>query len=50
VRVLAFYRWSIERRGGVAEGFNASINGFNTIQDGGGFERGIKGGKVKARW
>jgi hypothetical protein len=33
-------------RGGV----NAGINGFNTLEDGGEFKRGIKGGKMKARW
>jgi hypothetical protein len=50
VRVLAFYRGPGERRGGVAGGFNAGVNGFNAIEDGGGFKRGIKGGKMKARW
>jgi hypothetical protein len=34
----------------VAEGVNASVNGFNAIEDGGGFKRGINGGKMKARW
>jgi hypothetical protein len=29
---------------------NASVNGVNAIEDGGGFKRGIKGGKMKARW
>jgi hypothetical protein len=33
-------------RGAVSPG----INGFNTIEDEGGFKRGIKGGKMKARW
>jgi hypothetical protein len=33
----------------VAGGVNADVNGFNTIEDGGGFKRGIKGGKMKAR-
>jgi hypothetical protein len=33
-----------EHRRGVAEGINAGINGFNAIEDGGGFKRGIKGG------
>jgi hypothetical protein len=50
VGVLAFYRWPGERRGGVAEEFNAAINGFNAIEDGGGFKRGFKGGEMKARW
>jgi hypothetical protein len=50
VRILAFYRGARERRGGVARGFNAGINGFNAIEDGGGFKRGIKGGKMKVRW
>jgi hypothetical protein len=31
-------------------GVNASINGFNAIEDRGEFKRGIKGGKMKARW
>jgi hypothetical protein len=30
--------------------FNADVNGFNAIKDGGGFKRGFKGGKMKARW
>jgi hypothetical protein len=34
----------------VALGVNAGVNGFNAIEDGGGFKRGIKGGKMKARW
>jgi hypothetical protein len=35
-------------RGGPG-GVNAGVNGYNTIEDGGGFKRGIKGGKMKAR-
>jgi hypothetical protein len=35
-------------RGG--RGVNTGVNGFNAIEDGGGFRRGIKGGKMKARW
>jgi hypothetical protein len=50
VGVLAFYRGLGERRGGVAGEFNADINDFNAIEDGGGFKRGFKGGKMKARW
>jgi hypothetical protein len=50
VRVLTFYRGAGEPRGGVAGGFNAGVNGFNAIEDGGGFKSGIKGGKMKARW
>jgi hypothetical protein len=42
VEVLAFYRGPGERRRGVAGEFNA-------IEDGGGFKRGFKGGKMKAR-
>jgi hypothetical protein len=30
----------------VAREFNAGVNGFNAIEDGGGF----KGGEMKARW
>jgi hypothetical protein len=43
--------WSpfIWGRGSTGE-FNASVNGFNAIEDGGGFKREIKGGKMKARW
>jgi hypothetical protein len=49
--VLAFYRGLGERRRGVAREFNASVNGSNTNEDGGGgFKRGFKGGKMKARW
>jgi hypothetical protein len=50
VGVLAFYRGLGERRGGVAGEFNAGVNGFNAIEEGGGFKRGIKGGKIQARW
>jgi hypothetical protein len=39
-----------ERQGGVAGEFNAGVNGFNAIEDGGGFKRGFKGGEMKARW
>jgi hypothetical protein len=31
-------------------GVNTGVNGFNAIDDGGGFKRGMKGGKMKARW
>jgi hypothetical protein len=48
VGVLAFYRGPGERQGGVVGEFNAGINGFNTIEDGGGFKRGFKGGEIKA--
>jgi hypothetical protein len=34
----------------VAGEFNACVNGFNTIEDVGGFKRGFKGGKMVARW
>jgi hypothetical protein len=34
-----------ERRGGVVGVVYAGINGFNAIEDGGGFKREIKGGK-----
>jgi hypothetical protein len=48
--VLAFYRG----RGSIGEGwpggFNVGVNVFNAIEDVGGFKRGIKGGKMKARW
>jgi hypothetical protein len=50
VGVLAFYRGPGERRGGVAGEFNAGMNGFNAIEDRGGFKTGFKGGKMKARW
>jgi hypothetical protein len=50
VEVLAFYRGSGQRRGGVAREINAGVNGFNAIEVGGGFKRGFKGGKIKARW
>jgi hypothetical protein len=49
VEVLTFYRGSGERRGGVDGEFNAGVNGFNAIEDGGGLKRGFKGGKMKAR-
>jgi hypothetical protein len=39
-----------ERLGGVAGAVNADVNGFNAIEDGGGFKREIKGGEMKARW
>jgi hypothetical protein len=42
-----------ECRGGVAEVVNASVNGFNAIEDGWLDERlsrEIKGGEMKARW
>jgi hypothetical protein len=46
-------RWGcspfIGGRGSAGE-FNAGVNGFNTIEDGGGFKRAFKGGKMKARW
>jgi hypothetical protein len=48
--VLAFYRWPGERRGGMAGEFYAGVNGFIAIEDGGGFKRGFKGGKMKVRW
>jgi hypothetical protein len=47
--VLAFYRVG-GARGIGGWGVNAGVNGFNAIEDGGGFKRGIKGGKMKARW
>jgi hypothetical protein len=50
VGVLTFYKGPGERRGGVAREFNANINGFNAIEDRGGFKRGFKEGKMKARW
>jgi hypothetical protein len=31
-------------------GFNACVNGFNAIEDGGWFKREIKGGGMKAGW
>jgi hypothetical protein len=31
----------------VAGRVNAGVNGFNAIEDGGGFKRGIKGGKMR---
>jgi hypothetical protein len=36
--------------GGVAGVVNAGVNGFNAIEDGGGFKREIKGGEMNARW
>jgi hypothetical protein len=49
--MLAFYRGQGSagegRPGGVV---NTGINGFNAIEDGGWFKRGIKGGKMNARW
>jgi hypothetical protein len=48
--VLAFYRGPGERLGGVAGEFNVSVNGFHSIEDGGGFKRGFKGGEMKATW
>jgi hypothetical protein len=50
VGVLTFYRGAGERQGRVAREFNAGVNGFNAIEDRGGFKRGFKGGKMKARW
>jgi hypothetical protein len=35
---------------GEGGGVNANVNGFNVIEYGEGFKRGIKGGKMKARW
>jgi hypothetical protein len=49
VGVLAFYRGPGECQGGVAGEFNADVNGFNAIEDGGGFKRGFKGGEKMAR-
>jgi hypothetical protein len=34
----------------MAREFNVGVNGFNAIEGGGGFKRGFKGGKMKARW
>jgi hypothetical protein len=34
----------------VARGVNTGVNGFNAIEDGGGFKRRIKGGKMMVRW
>jgi hypothetical protein len=50
VEVLALYRGLGEHRGGVAGEFNADVSGFNAIEVEGGFKRGFKGGKMKARW
>jgi hypothetical protein len=48
--VLTFYRGRGEHWGGVARVVNAGVNGFNAIEDGGGFKREIKGGEMKVRW
>jgi hypothetical protein len=48
--VLAFYRGRGSARRGGRGGVNAGVNGFNAIEDGGGFKRGNKGGKMKAGW
>jgi hypothetical protein len=37
-------------RGWCSPFIGAGVNGFNTIEDGGGFKREIKGGEMKARW
>jgi hypothetical protein len=50
VGVLTFYRGPGERWGGVAGEFNAGVNGFNAIEDGGEFKRGFMGGKMKTSW
>jgi hypothetical protein len=34
----------------VAGVVNVGVNGFNVIEDGGGFKREIKVGEMKARW
>jgi hypothetical protein len=34
----------------VAGRVNAGVNGFNAIEDRGGFKGEIKGGKMNARW
>jgi hypothetical protein len=34
----------------VARGVNTGVDGFNAIEDGGGFKRGIMGGKMNAMW
>jgi hypothetical protein len=47
VGVLAFYRGPGERWGGVAGEFNADVNGFNAIEDGGGFNRDLREGKSR---
>jgi hypothetical protein len=48
--VLAFYRGrESTEEGWLGGGVNAGVNGFNAIEDGGGFKRGIKAGKMKAR-
>jgi hypothetical protein len=48
--VLAFYRGRGSTEEGWPRGVNADINDFNAIEDGGVFKRGIKRGKMKARW
>jgi hypothetical protein len=35
---------------GVVGVVNADVDGFNAIEDGGGFKREIKEGEMKARW
>jgi hypothetical protein len=37
-------------RGGVAGAVNDGVNGFNAIEDEGGFKREINGGEMKAIW
>jgi hypothetical protein len=49
VEVLTFCSGSGERRGGVDGEFNAGVNGFDAIEDGGGLKRGFKGGKMNSR-
>jgi hypothetical protein len=34
----------------VAGAVNTGVNGFNAIENVGGFKREIKGGEMKARW
>jgi hypothetical protein len=50
--VLASYRGqkSAGERWPEGGGVNAGVNGFNANEDGGGFKRSIKGGKMKVRW
>jgi hypothetical protein len=48
--MLAFYRGRGSAGEGWPGGVNAGVIGFNAIEDGGEFKRGIKGGKMKARW
>jgi hypothetical protein len=45
VGVLAFYRLSGERRGGMAGEFNPGVNGFNVIEDGEGLRGDLREGK-----